>query len=79
MGTIFSFFQVGGDWMGVNGGETLLISLIDGRHSTCEQCFLKAALTSVSSHEVHTTSATSRHLSENFMTMSPCVPVFMSA
>lgn len=41
----------------------------------CEQCFLKAVPTSVSSHKAQTTSATGTHPSGHFMTMSSCARV----
>lgn len=61
---------MGGLWR----GRRLVICLMDGRHSVSEQCFLKAAPTSVSGHTAQTTSAAGAHPSGRFTTAPSWAP-----
>lgn len=63
---------------GLRGGRRrLVISLMDGRHSVSEQCFPKAAATSVSGRTAQTTSAAGAHPSGRFTTcVRACVCVY---
>lgn len=61
-------------WEGCGEEEGLVICLMDGRHSVSEQCFLKAAPTSVSGHTAQTTSAAGAHPSGRFTTAPSWAP-----
>lgn len=59
---------------GLRGGRRgLVICLMDGRHSVSEQCFPKAAATSVSGLTAQTTSTAGAHPSGRFTTSCVCV------